>query len=111
MSASVRIGRTHYPLSDWQSALLRPWEEGVYERAAPAGPYACWSGKAWRLDARSPAEAARQTGASPHAAAAWRGLAEPSGQFCPTCRGHTVVDRGVHPETGDDLLGECPDCG
>lgn len=110
MSDSVRIGGRRYVLSGWQAASVRPWEEGVYARAAPAGPYACWTGKAWRRDARTPADAARQTGTSDLPATAWRGLAEPSGRLCPTCKGHTVVDLGLHPETGEDLMAECPDC-
>ena len=109
-TASVRIEGVRYALSQWQPATLRPWEEGVYERQTPAGPYACWTGRAWRRDARTPALAAAQLDASAHPAAPWRGLAEPSGRTCPTCRGHTVVDFGVDAETGEDLLGECPDC-
>ncbi len=107
---SIRIGAVSHALSAWQPAVLRPWEEGVYQRAAPAGPYACWTGRTWLRDARTPEQAARQTAPSDRPAGQWRGLAAPSGSFCSTCRGHSIVDRGVDPATGDDLLAECPDC-
>jgi hypothetical protein len=38
--------------------------------------------------------------------------AAPAGPYacCATCRGHTVLDRGVDGETGADLIEECPEC-
>lgn len=110
MSGPIRSGAVRRALSHWQSSTIRPWEEGVYQRAAPGGPYACWTGKAWRRGARSPEQAARQTAPSEHPNVPWRGLAAPSGAHCPTCRGHSIVDRGIDPDTGRDLLAECPDC-
>ena len=35
---------------------------------------------------------------------------QPSPAPCATCRGHTVIDRGVDIESGADLIAECPDC-
>lgn len=64
------------------SGDLAPAHAGVYARRAPARPYACWDG----------------------------GLARASTLPCATCRGATVVDRGVDAESGTDLIAECPDC-
>ena len=94
----------------WFGAGERPVRAGVYERRAPAGPYACWDGSRWRADAASAAAAALQPGPSEFAAAPWRGLAAPSDAPCATCRGRTVIDRGVDVEAGIDLIEECPDC-
>jgi hypothetical protein len=49
--------------------------------------------------------AAPVAGASPR-----RASAAPSAAPCPTCRGHTVIDRGLDVENGADLIEECPDC-
>ena len=37
----------------WFDADTAPARAGVYERRAPAGPYACWDGRRWRGDAGS----------------------------------------------------------
>ena len=94
----------------WFDAATAPPRPGVYERSAPAGPYACWDGTLWRADAGTPAAAASRQRASPTQHTAWRGLASASAAPCATCRGHTVVDRGVDAESGADLIEECPDC-
>ena len=94
----------------WFDADMTPARPGVYERRAPAGPYACWDGRRWRDDAGSVAAAASSAGASAIQRAAWRGLVEAAPVACATCRGHTVVDRGVDIDSGADLIAECPDC-
>ncbi len=94
----------------WLDSRARPARAGVYARRSPAGPFACWDGSRWRSDADSPDQAANATGASRWQTAAWRGLAAPSAAPCATCRGHTVIDRGVELESGRDLIEECPDC-
>jgi hypothetical protein len=94
----------------WFDAETVPSRPGVYERRAPAGPYACWDGMRWRSDAATAAAAALDEDASAIQRAAWRGLAATSAAPCATCRGHTVIDRGVDVETGVDLIEECPDC-
>jgi hypothetical protein len=94
----------------WFDAAALPARPGVYERRGGARRYACWDGARWRRDAESAAAAARQASASTVQHAPWRGLVEASAQACSTCRGHTVVDRGVDAETGADLIDECPDC-
>jgi hypothetical protein len=94
----------------WFDPATLPARAGVYERRAPAGPFACWDGVRWRRDVASIAAAARQEGASKVPRAAWRGLVEPSPAPCATCRGRTVLDRGIEAETGTDLIEECPDC-
>lgn len=96
-------------VTPWFNGRQPPAREGVYQRR-DALRYACWDGVRWRGGAASPAEAARRSGASPHQNVAWRGLTEPAGAPCPTCRGHTVVDLGWDPDTGGDWLAECPDC-
>ena len=107
---AILVGRRRYLLTGWIGGEARPVREGVYERREPAGPYACWSGGAWRADASSPAEAVAQAAASDFPAAPWRGLAEAPDSVCLTCRGHGVLDAGVDPESGRDRIGECPDC-
>ena len=104
------LGNTTLVVTDWYGATARPVHEGVYERLFPAGPYSCWNGRAWNADAPRPAEAARQTRASDYQDARWRGLVEASAEPCATCRGHTVVDRGVDEDSGEDLIAECVDC-
>ena len=94
----------------WFDAAALPARPGVYERRGGAGRYACWDGARWRRDADSVAAAARQESMSPVQRARWRGLVEASAEACSTCRGHTVVDRGVDSESGADLIDECPDC-
>ena len=94
----------------WFDADTAPARAGVYERRAPAGPYACWDGRRWRADAGSVAAAASRADASAIPRAAWRGLVEAAAAPCATCRGSTVIDRGVDIESGADLIGECPDC-
>jgi len=94
----------------WFDADTVPPRPGVYERRAPAGPYACWDGTRWRTDASTPAAAASRQRASATQHAAWRGLAAAASAPCATCRGHTVIDRGVDVESGADLIEECPDC-
>jgi hypothetical protein len=94
----------------WFDADTAPARRGVYERRAPAGPYACWDGSRWRGDAASAAAAASREGASPLQRAAWRGLLAAAPALCATCRGQTVIDRGVDIESGADLIVECPDC-
>ena len=97
-------------LTPWLPATARPVREGVYSRAAPAGPYACWSGSTWYGDAASAAAAAARVEPSAHQSAAWRGLSSPPETPCFACKGHTVIDRGVDPETQRDLIEECPEC-
>lgn|SRR4051794_19984918 len=94
----------------WFDAAALPARPGVYERRVGGARYACWDGARWRRDADSAAAAAREQAPSPIQRAAWRGLAEAAAAPCSTCRGHTVVDRGVDAETGADLIDECPDC-
>jgi len=94
----------------WFDADIVPARPGVYERRAPAGPYACWDGRRWRADASSVSAAASLEELSAHRRAPWRGLVEAAAAPCATCRGHTVVDRGVDMESGADLIDECPDC-
>ena len=94
----------------WFDASERPAHAGVYERRAPAGPFSCWDGARWRRDAASAAAAARQQAASAMQRAPWRGLVHASAAPCATCRGHTVLDRGVDVDSGADLIEECPDC-
>jgi hypothetical protein len=94
----------------WFAAGTVPARAGVYQRRAPAGPYACWDGTRWRDDADSVAAAASHPNASAVQRAAWRGLVEAAPAPCATCRGHTVIDRGVDIESGADLIAECPDC-
>jgi len=94
----------------WFDAGRPPARSGVYERRAPAGPYTCWDGARWRADADSPAAAALQPGASARQRAAWRGLVAAPDSPCATCRGQTVIDRGVDVDSGADLIAECPDC-
>lgn len=94
----------------WFDAATSPSRPGVYERHAPAGPYACWDGSRWRADAKSAATAARQLGASAVERVAWRGLVAAPSAPCSTCRGHTVIDRGFDVEVDADLIEECPDC-
>jgi len=94
----------------WFDADTAPARPGVYERRAPAGPYACWDGRRWRDDAGSVAAAALREESSAVQRAAWRGLIDAAPAPCPTCRGHTVIDRGVDRESGADLIAECPDC-
>jgi hypothetical protein len=106
----AQLGTRTLTVTAWFGPPSHPAHEGVYERRAPAGPFACWNGRAWNADARSPAHAAAQRDVSPHQDASWRGLVEPSDVPCATCRGHTVVDRGVDDENGIDLIAECPDC-
>jgi hypothetical protein len=97
-------------LTPWLDGAATPVRPGVYARRAPAGPFACWDGARWRADAGTPAAAARREGVSRFAAVPWRGLAAPADEPCATCRGHTVLDRGVDVENGADLIEECPDC-
>lgn len=104
------IDRETMRVTDWFDAKTPPAREGVYERDAPAGPFACWDGQAWKADAKAPADAARAARSSPIQAARWRGLVERTDRPCATCGGHTVVDRGIDAESGDDLIDECPDC-
>ena len=109
MPEAIR-GTTAIPVTDWLPATARPVREGVYERLFPAGPYSCWNGRAWNVDADQPASAASQDGLSPYQRVGWRGLTTQTGEPCATCRGHTLVDRGFDAESGADLIGECPDC-
>lgn len=94
----------------WFDASAVPARAGVYERRTPAGRFSCWDGARWRRDAANVAAAARQQAASAFQRAPWRGLAHASAAPCATCRGHTVVDRGVDVDSGADLIEECPDC-
>src|SRR3954464_15530524 len=96
-------------LSSWVAGSVNPIREGVYRRKSPAGPYTCWSGRHWYLDADSPARAATRVELSPHQAAPWRGVATPTAGPCFTCRGHTVIDRGYDAEGDADLIEEGPD--
>lgn len=99
-----------HELTPWLSGEEQPLREGVYRRQFPAGPYSCWGGDRWLQDANTPQAAAAQLSMSPHQRTAWRGLTEASGLPCASCRGHGVIDRGVDPESGRDLITECPDC-
>jgi hypothetical protein len=94
----------------WFDAATSPARAGVYERRAPAGPFACWDGVRWRRDVEGVAAAARQEGTSKLQQVAWRGLVEPASAPCATCRGRTVLDHGIDAGTGADLIEECPDC-
>ncbi len=104
------IGFETMTVTEWFGPTTPPEREGVYQRLAPAGPFACWNGRRWNADAHAPAEAARQTTPSRYPGAPWRGLVEPTDRPCATCGGHTVVDRGVDADSGTDLIDECPDC-
>ncbi len=97
-------------LTPWLDAALTPAREGVYRRRFPAGPYACWDGLTWYLDAPSPTAAAAQIERSALQRARWRGLSVAPEVPCFACRGHTVIDRGVDVESGLDLIEECPQC-
>jgi hypothetical protein len=97
-------------LTPWLAGEHQPARAGVYRRRFPAGPFACWDGARWHVDAATVAAAAREQQPSRRQDAAWRGLVEPAQAPCPTCGGHTVLDRGVDAETGADLIDECPDC-
>lgn len=99
-----------YALTDWLDARQRPAHAGVYERQKPAGPYACWSGAGWFADAATPEAAAWQEAPSAYPSAPWRGLAQPPGAPCLTCRGHTLLDHGYDEESDRDNIMECPDC-
>ncbi len=110
MNQSTTVGSMRLDVTDWLPGTVQPMREGVYERRVSDGAYSCWSGNAWNEDADSPAEAAARGAPSRDQHASWRGLVEPSGLPCATCKGHTVVDGGQHPETDEDLLDECPDC-
>lgn len=94
----------------WFDAATVPPLAGVYERLAPAGPYACWDGKGWRADARTPAAAALRVESTAIEQAPWRGLVTAPPAPCATCRGQSVLDRGVDIDGGADLIEECPDC-
>jgi hypothetical protein len=97
--------------TDWLPGHLKPVHEGVYRRHFPGGPYACWSAhQGWRRDASSPEEAAAESRLAKQQNLKWRGRTRPSSQPCGTCRGQGVLDRGVDPDSGRDLIGECPDC-
>ncbi|MEO6895366.1 MAG: hypothetical protein ABI218_01830 [Caldimonas sp.] len=110
MSKAKEHGSAGSKVTPWLGGDVSPVRAGVYERRAPAGPYACWDGSRWRADASRPDDASRETNPSRFDRAAWRGLAEPSAAPCATCRGHGVVDRGIDVESGADLIEECPDC-
>ena len=97
-------------LTPWLAGDESPARAGVYRRRFPAGPFACWDGARWHDDAATVAAAAREQRPSRRQRAFWRGLVEPAPSPCPTCGGHTVLDHGVDPETGADLIDECPDC-
>jgi hypothetical protein len=94
----------------WFDPGVRPVHVGVYRRRWPGGPYACWDGERWRADAATPEVAAAHEAASRVQDAPWQGLADAPAVLCLTCRGHSVIDRGVDEETGADLISECPDC-
>lgn len=94
----------------WFDAATVPPRPGVYERRAPAGPYACWDGASWRPAAATPAAAASRQGESAIQRAAWRGLVAAASAPCATCRGQTVIDGGIDIDSGADLIAECPDC-
>src|SRR5438067_2021746 len=98
------------PLTPWMSAFSVPARPGVYLRQSPAGRFACWGGRQWYADADSPAAASSRVGPSRHQTVPWRGVALPTPAPCAVCRGHTVIDRGIDPETGADLIDECPEC-
>lgn len=108
--ASPSPGRPTFELTAWHAADARPAHRGVYERRDAPAPYACWGGDGWFADADTPEAAAGQEAPSACQRAAWRGLAHAPDTPCRTCRGHTVLDRGVDEDSGGDLIGECPDC-
>lgn len=113
MTSTTRIAGVSHLLGPWYGSDEVPLRPGVYQRRWPAGPYSCWSGEGWFGDAVTPAAAARQQAPSRSQAAAWRGLAEPAEPTdapCTTCGGHGVIDRGHDEESGEDSIGECPDC-
>ncbi|MDQ6685448.1 MAG: hypothetical protein M3Z16_09990 [Pseudomonadota bacterium] len=98
-------------MTPWLAGALRPVRAGVYRRAAPAGPFACWDGRRWRRDATSAAAAAQETGPSPiQDGVRWRGLAVASSRPCATCGGSTVIDHGLVAGAEVDRIDECPDC-
>ncbi len=99
-----------FELTGWIAGTVRPLHEGVYERRVSDGSFSCWNGLAWNEDAATAAEASTKSVPSRDQNASWRGLTSPSALPCATCGGHTIVDRGQHEETDEDLLGECPDC-
>jgi len=106
-----RIAGNEAHRTAWFDGASAPARPGVYERRAPAGRYACWDGTRWRGDAGSVAAAASREDASPVQRAAWRGLVSAAAAApCATCRGQTVIDRGVDVDSGADLIAECPDC-
>ena len=110
MTSRTRPTNTGYALTAWLNGNQRPAHAGVYQRTAPAGPYACWGGEGWFADAANPGAAARQEAPSAYQGAPWRGLAQPPQAPCLTCRGHTVLDQGFDEASGRDLIMECPDC-
>jgi hypothetical protein len=97
-------------LTSWFEGGDVPVRSGVYRRRWPGGPYTCWDGERWRGDAGTPEAAAANEGTSRWPAAAWQGLVDPPATPCLTCRGHTVIDRGVDADSDADLISECPDC-
>lgn len=99
-----------HELTDWISGALHPVREGVYERRVSDGSFSCWNGRSWNRDAATPVDAAGAVEASRDQNASWRGLTSASSLPCATCKGHTVIDRGFDPDSGAELLGECPDC-
>ena len=98
------------PVTPWFDDAVHPVHVGVYRRRWPGGPFTCWDGERWRADAATPEVAAAHEAESRVQQAAWQGLADAPAVLCLTCRGHSVIDRGVDEETGADLISECPDC-
>lgn len=103
---TIVLGTALVEVSEWMPAASPPIRPGVYERRFPGGPYTCWNGTTWNDDAASVDDAAVRRTPSRHQAVAWRGLSAP----CPTCKGNSVVDGGHDPDSGRDLIAECPDC-
>jgi hypothetical protein len=93
----------------WLSGDLQPEHLGVYQREFPAGPYSCWDGLRWRLDAATPREAAAALQWSRYQSVRWRGLVAPSGERCETCKGVGVLDQGPEADEREAIV-PCPDC-
>lgn len=109
MQSHARLEQT-LQVTSWFDGRATPVREGPYQRREPAGPYSCWAQGRWYGDAATPEAAARARRPSRRQHAPWRGLAADAGLPCATCRGNRLVDQGIDPESGEDLIDDCLDC-